>query len=215
MLNPGKVVATASNYGEHVAEMREVVLERVAGHVEPWLLDFDVFLKATSSVDRARRCRWCSHPALKPQGREIHHESELAVVIGRGGSKIGAAQALDHVLGYTIGLDMTVRGDGDRSRRKSYDTFTPMGPWIVTADEIVDPNKLDVRLEVDGCVTAAGEHERHARRRRGHHRLHIDGDAPRPGRCHPHAERRLASERCMPARSWCRRSARSGRCATP
>ena len=56
------------------------------------------------------------------------------------------------MLGYTIGLDMTVRGDGDRSRRKSYDTFTPMGPWLVTADEIVDPNKLDVRLEVDGCV---------------------------------------------------------------
>ncbi len=50
VLNPGKVVATASNYGAHVAEMREVVLERVAGHVEPWLLDFDVFLKATSSV---------------------------------------------------------------------------------------------------------------------------------------------------------------------
>ena len=56
------------------------------------------------------------------------------------------------MLGYTIGLDMTVRGDGDRSRRKSYDTFTPMGPWMVTADEIVDPNKLDVHLEVDGCV---------------------------------------------------------------
>ena len=50
VLNPGKLIATASNYGEHVAEMREVVLERVAGHVEPWLLDFDVFLKATSSM---------------------------------------------------------------------------------------------------------------------------------------------------------------------
>ena len=84
------------------------------------------------------------------EGREIHHESELAVIIGRGGTHIAEADAADHVLGYTIGLDMTVRGDGDRSRRKSYDTFTPIGPWIVTADEVADPNKLEVRLEVDG-----------------------------------------------------------------
>ena len=140
-----------------------------------------MFLKATSSViGPGDAVVFPIRP--EAEGREIHHESELAVVIGRGGSKIAAsAQALDHVLGYTIGLDMTVRGDGDRSRRKSYDTFTPMGPWMVTADEIVDPNKLDVHLEVDGCVQAAREHERHARRRRGHHRLHIDGDAPRPG----------------------------------
>jgi 2-keto-4-pentenoate hydratase/2-oxohepta-3-ene-1,7-dioic acid hydratase in catechol pathway len=85
-------------------------------------------------------------------GREIHHESELAVVIGSGGTNIPDSEALDHVLGYTIGLDMTVRGDGDRSRRKSYDTFTPIGPWITTRDEICDPHWLDVRLEVDGQV---------------------------------------------------------------
>ena len=50
VLNPGKLIATASNYGDHVAEMRDVVLDRVAGHVDGWLLDFDVFLKATSSI---------------------------------------------------------------------------------------------------------------------------------------------------------------------
>lgn len=149
VLNPGKVLATASNYGEHVAEMRDVVLDRVAGHVDRWLLDFDVFLKATSSITGP------GDPVILPSGplddgREIHHESELAVVIGRGGSRIPEAQALEHVLGYTIALDMTVRGDGDRSRRKSYDTFTPMGPWIVTADEVGDPHQLEVRLEVDG-----------------------------------------------------------------
>ncbi|HMK11812.1 MAG TPA: fumarylacetoacetate hydrolase family protein [Acidimicrobiales bacterium] len=151
VLNPGKVIATASNYGDHVAEMRDVVLERVAGHVDTWLLDFDVFLKAPSSIvgpDDA-----VVLPAgPTAEGREVHHESELAVVMSRGGSDIDAAHALDHVLGYTIGLDMTVRGDGDRSRRKSHDTFTPIGPWIVTADEIADPNKLEVRLEVDGVV---------------------------------------------------------------
>lgn len=148
-LNPGKVIATASNYGDHVAEMRDVVLERVVGHVESWLLDFDVFLKATSSVvGPADAVVMPARPVA--EGREIHHESELAVVVKRGGADVAVTEALDHVLGYTIALDMTVRGDGDRSRRKSYDTFTPLGPWLVTADEIADPNALEVRLEVDG-----------------------------------------------------------------
>lgn len=151
VLNPGKLIATASNYGEHVAEMRDVVLDRVAGHVDRWLLDFDVFLKATSSiVGPGDAVQLPAGPVA--EGCEIHHESELAVIVGRGGAHIAAAEAPDHVLGYTIGLDMTVRGDGDRSRRKSYDTFTPIGPWIVTADEVADPNKLEVRLEVDGDV---------------------------------------------------------------
>jgi 2-keto-4-pentenoate hydratase/2-oxohepta-3-ene-1,7-dioic acid hydratase in catechol pathway len=56
------------------------------------------------------------------------------------------------VLGYTIGLDMTARGDGDRSRRKSYDTFTPLGPWIVTADEVGDPHTLEITLTLGGRV---------------------------------------------------------------
>lgn len=149
VLNPGKLIATASNYGEHVVEMRDIVLDRVAGHVDEWLLDFDVFLKATSSIigpdDTVILPR-----AIVDEGREVHHESELAVVIGRGGSQIPEDEALNHILGYTIGLDMTVRGDGDRSRRKSYDTFTPVGPWIVTTDELPDPQQLDVRLNVDG-----------------------------------------------------------------
>jgi 2-keto-4-pentenoate hydratase/2-oxohepta-3-ene-1,7-dioic acid hydratase in catechol pathway len=151
VLNPGKLIATASNYGEHVAEMREVVLDRVAGRVDGWLLDFDVFLKATSSIVGPDEAVVLPTGPVT-DGREIHHESELALIIGRGGTHIAQSDALDYVLGYTIGLDMTVRGDGDRSRRKSYDTFTPMGPWIVTADEVADPNKLEVRLEVDGEV---------------------------------------------------------------
>ena len=69
MLNPGKLIATASNYGDHVAEMRDVVLDRVAGHVDDWLLDFDVFLKATSSIigpgdaGRAPRTSACTRAA--------------------------------------------------------------------------------------------------------------------------------------------------------
>jgi 2-keto-4-pentenoate hydratase/2-oxohepta-3-ene-1,7-dioic acid hydratase in catechol pathway len=151
VLNPGKVIATASNYGSHVAEMRDSVLERVSGRIDEWLLDFDIFLKATSSVIGPNEA------VVLPQGpvqagKEIHHESELTLVIGRGGVAISEQDALEHVLGYTIGLDMTVRGDGDRSRRKSYDTFTPIGPWIVTRDEVTDPHQLDVGLVVDGEV---------------------------------------------------------------
>jgi len=151
VLNPSKIVATASNYGEHVAEMREAVLARVAGRVEAWLLDFDVFLKAPSSVI-GPGAEVVLPPAALDQGKEVHHESELALVIGRGGAGIPEAEALDHVLGYLVGLDMTVRGDGDRSRRKSYDTFTPLGPWLTTADEVADPQALDIRLEVGGAL---------------------------------------------------------------
>ncbi|HEY8475254.1 MAG TPA: fumarylacetoacetate hydrolase family protein, partial [Chloroflexota bacterium] len=59
---------------------------------------------------------------------------------------------LNHVLGYTITLDITLRGQGDRSRRKSYDTFTPIGPWIVTSEEVGDPHTLDIRLTVGGAL---------------------------------------------------------------
>ena len=151
VLNPSKVLATASNYASHVEEMRDSVLERVSGHVENWLLDFDVFLKAPSSVVGPVDAVVLPAQPVR-EAKEIHHESELAVVIGRGGSSIAEADAVDHILGYTIGLDMTVRGHGDRSRRKSYDTFTPLGPWIVTRDEVDDLPHLDVRLVVDGVV---------------------------------------------------------------
>jgi 2-keto-4-pentenoate hydratase/2-oxohepta-3-ene-1,7-dioic acid hydratase in catechol pathway len=92
-------------------------------------------------------------PILLPRaaiaaGREIHHEAELVAVIGHGGVNIDVQSAAAHVLGYTIGIDVTVRGDGDRSRRKSYDTFSPLGPWITTADEVPDPHDLDIQLRV-------------------------------------------------------------------
>ena len=154
VLNPTKIVATASNYGEHVAEMRDAVLARVTGQVDAWLLDFDVFLKAPSSVIGPGTEVVLPRAAVD-QGKEVHHESELALVIGRGGAAIPEAEALDHVLGYLVGLDMTVRGTGDRSRRKSYDTFTPLGPWLTTADEIADPQALDIRLEVAGELRQA------------------------------------------------------------
>lgn len=142
VLNPSKVIAAASNYREHVAEM--------AGRpgVHDWLLAFDVFLKAPSSIIGP------GDTLHLPQvgGREIHHESELALVIGKEGKDIAESRALEHVLGYTILIDVTLRGEGDRSRRKSYDGFTPVGPWLVTGDEIGDPQSLDIKLWVDGAL---------------------------------------------------------------
>ena len=151
VLNPSKVVATAVNYAEHVAEMRDEILGRTRSSTDPWMLEFDVFLKAPSSVVGPRDDVRLPARVLDA-GREIHHESELAFVIGKGGSQIPEDEALSHVLGYTIGLDITERGTGDRSRRKSYDTFTPLGPWLTTADEVPDPHALQIRLWVNGEV---------------------------------------------------------------
>lgn len=80
--------------------------------------------------------------------RRIDHEVELALVIGKKGFRLSEAEALDHVAGYMIGLDMTIRGTEDRSFRKSLDTFTVLGPFVVTADEIADPGHLDLEISV-------------------------------------------------------------------
>lgn len=85
-------------------------------------------------------------------GRRIDHEGELGVVIGTGGRDIPRERALAHVFGYVPLMDVTLRGDEDRSYRKSFDTFTPIGPAIVTADEVGDPGELDFELTVGGEV---------------------------------------------------------------
>jgi 2-keto-4-pentenoate hydratase/2-oxohepta-3-ene-1,7-dioic acid hydratase in catechol pathway len=150
-LNPSKVIACALNYAAHVAEMRTGVLPRVGIAPPEGTEDFDVFLKAPSSLIGPNDSVVLPAGPLE-QRREIHHESELVIVIGRGGSMIPESEAYDHILGYCIGLDITVRGRGDRSRRKSYDTFSPIGPWITTADEVGDPTQLEIRLEIGGNV---------------------------------------------------------------
>jgi len=142
-VNPSKIVAAASNYQEHVAEMHEVQ-GRTLGRVESWMMEFDVFLKAPSSIAGPR-----DDIVLPPdqRDREIHHEAELVAIVGKGGKDIAPGDALSRIAGYTIGLDITVRSKADRSRRKSYDTFSPLGPWLVTSDEAGDPADMDIELE--------------------------------------------------------------------
>jgi len=148
VLNPSKVIACAINYPDHAAEMPSVMAR--TGTARPdWMLRFDVFLKAPSSIVGPSDAIVLPDSLVR-RGAEIHHECELAVVIGRGGSRISKLDARSHVLGYTIGLDVTERGEGDRSRRKSWDTFTPLGPWLSTADEVVDAAALTIDLTVNG-----------------------------------------------------------------
>jgi 2-keto-4-pentenoate hydratase/2-oxohepta-3-ene-1,7-dioic acid hydratase in catechol pathway len=84
------------------------------------------------------------------------YEAELAVVIGRGGRHIHAERWQDHVLGYTILNDVSARDYQMATSQwlmgKTFDTFAPMGPWIVTADEITEPHLLDISLEIAGEV---------------------------------------------------------------
>lgn len=103
------------------------------------------FLKATTSIvgpDGAIELPW--------EDRRFDHEAEIGVIIGRTTSRVSEDEALDYVFGYTPLLDITLRGDEDRSYRKSFDTFTPIGPYIVTADEVPEPGNLDFWLTVDG-----------------------------------------------------------------
>ena len=82
--------------------------------------------------------------------RRFDQEGELAVVIGRGGRDIPRDRVLDHVAGYTCLLDMTMRGGGDRSTRRAFDTFTPVGPHLVTPDEVGELSEITLRTWVNG-----------------------------------------------------------------
>jgi len=82
--------------------------------------------------------------------RRTDHELELGLIIGKTCSDVSRNDALNYVAGYAIALDMTVRGKEDRSFRKSIDGYSVLGPWLVTADEIPNPDALDLEIKVNG-----------------------------------------------------------------
>lgn len=142
--NPGKIVAAPVNYQLHLDESRADTQINFGTHVRT-IEEYGVFLKAPSSLvgpGEGVVADWTD--------RRIDHEIELAVVIGKQGFRISEADALSHVAGYTIGLDMTIRGTEDRSFRKSLDTFSVLGPWVVTSDELSDASALDFEIKVNG-----------------------------------------------------------------
>ncbi len=144
--NPGKIVAAPVNYTRHLDEVRgdAALHHNNPGHTLT-IHNAGVFLKATSSLVGPGE-----GVAVRRDDRRTDHEVELAFVIGRTANRVSAAEALQYVAGYAIGLDITIRGSEDRSFRKSADTYTVLGPWLVTADEIPDPSSLDLQLELNG-----------------------------------------------------------------
>jgi 2-keto-4-pentenoate hydratase/2-oxohepta-3-ene-1,7-dioic acid hydratase in catechol pathway len=137
---PSKVIAAPVNYRLHIEEMRPLIKGELHA-----IERYGVFLKAPSSVVGPEATVELPFP-----DRRTDHEVELGVVIGRTARNVAAADAMRHVFGYTGVMDITVRGDEDRSTRKSFDTFTPVGPVLVTADEIPDPHSLQLQLWVNG-----------------------------------------------------------------
>ena len=144
--NPGKLIAAPVNYQKHLDEVRtdQALHNNTVGHTLT-IQTAGLFLKATSSLVGPGQ-----GVSVRLPGRRTDHEVELAVVIGKTASNVSKADALSYVAGYAIGLDITIRGTEDRSFRKSPDSYSVLGPWLVTADEIPNPGELDLRIAVSG-----------------------------------------------------------------
>lgn len=141
--NPSKIVGAPINYQAHIEEAN-ADSEISHGHVYTSLDKYGLFLKANTSLIGV-----ADEVKVRFEDRRTDHEVELAVVIGREARMVSKEDALDYVLGYAVGLDMTVRGKEFPTFRKSVDTYCVLGPWIVTADEVSDPNALGLTLTVN------------------------------------------------------------------
>tara|TARA_R110002049_G_scaffold8200_11_gene45445 strand:+ start:7797 stop:8594 length:798 start_codon:yes stop_codon:yes gene_type:complete len=135
----GKFVCIGLNYSDHAAEAGQPV------PTEPI-----VFMKATSAI-----CGPNDNVEIPRGSVKTDWEVELGVVIGKRAKYISESEALDHVAGYCIVNDISEREFqserlGQWTKGKSHDSFGPIGPWLVTRDDVPDPQKLDLWLEVDG-----------------------------------------------------------------
>lgn len=147
VVRPSKLLCIGQNYAKHAAEMKSAVPE------EPV-----IFLKpSTALVGHGGKV------VLPPASADVHHEVELVVAIGRGGKNIAAAEALEYVDGYGVGLDMTARDLQGRAKQngmpwavaKGFDTFAPLGAFA-PAHKVRDPQGLDIRLTVNGELRQKG-----------------------------------------------------------
>ncbi|HMO14503.1 MAG TPA: fumarylacetoacetate hydrolase family protein [Pirellulaceae bacterium] len=138
--NPQKILCVGRNYREHAAEMGAEVAEIPV-----------IFSKVNSSLighDQAIH--------LPEISQAVDYEAELVVVVGKGGRNIAIDKANEHVFGFCCGNDVTARDwqkgkpGGQWLLGKSFDTFGPIGPWVVTADELSDPHNLEISLHLNG-----------------------------------------------------------------
>jgi len=135
---PPKFICVGLNYRDHAAESRSEIPKVPT-----------IFNKFTNVVIGP------GDPIVLPRAsRKPDYEAEFTFVIGAGGRNIPASKAMDHVFGYTIVNDVSARDFQTATTQwlmgKTFDTFGPMGPWIVTKDEIPDPHDLDISLEIGG-----------------------------------------------------------------
>lgn len=137
---PAKIVCVGLNYRDHAAESGQEIPKSPI-----------IFAKFSNTI--AGPGEAIQIPAITEQ---VDYEAELGVVIGKVTRAVKAEEALDFVLGYTCVNDVSARdlqfADGQWVRGKTLDTFCPIGPWIVTADETGDPQRLDIRCVVNGVV---------------------------------------------------------------
>lgn len=138
ILYPEKIICLGLNYYDHCEE------NKVPPPKNPIL-----FAKYRNALTGHK-----SHILLPESSKQVDYEAELVVVIGRGGKRISEEKAMDYVLGYTIGNDVSARDcqfpDKQWVRGKTFDTFLPLGPYIVTPDEVGDVHNLRIRLELNG-----------------------------------------------------------------
>ena len=153
VVNASKIIAAPLNYTKHVTEVGNDPQIHAGTHsfehdgFQTPIDKLGLFLKAGSSVVGPSEGITLTYPE-----RRTDHEVELVAVIEKEGRNIPEPQAMNHIAGYCIGLDMTVRGPEDRSFRKSPDSYTVLGPLFVTADEIDDPGQLDISISVNGTI---------------------------------------------------------------
>jgi 2-keto-4-pentenoate hydratase/2-oxohepta-3-ene-1,7-dioic acid hydratase in catechol pathway len=148
-IDPVNIYCIGLNYREHARETGAPIPEHPV-----------VFMKPTTAITGHEAP--IRLPAACRHGPEVDYEAELAVVIGRTARDVPVERALEHVLGYTCANDVSARrwqkhgGGGQWVRGKSFDTFCPLGPQMVTADEVADPQDLAVRCELNGRVMQQG-----------------------------------------------------------
>ncbi len=142
--NPSKIMGAPGNYLAHVDEVNTHAAINFG--IEGKTIDhYGLFLKANSSLigpSEGIRIRF-TH-------RRSDYEGELAVIVGKECSQVAEVHALRYVAGYAASLDMTVRGAEERSLRKSIDSYSVLGPWLITPDEIGDPDDLMLRQDLNG-----------------------------------------------------------------
>jgi len=158
LLTPGKVIAVAANYQEHVKESGSEARDQKTATPR-------LFLKPDTAITGPE-----APMVLNPITSQLDWEVEIAAVVGRRASSVPAAEALDYVFGYTTSndisarsLDLDVQRDGeawtgffDWLEGKWLDGSAPMGPYLVTTDEVPDPQNLELTLELNGQIMQRG-----------------------------------------------------------